>query len=543
MSVIGVKQNKAWFIGGSSRPLNARGMTVDFQNNGEPDTNVFRDQIESSLQKRVLDDFQDQATFTDINVRTTPDKFVTPANLPEVLAGTTGVSVNVVAAPDETTPYTTYNVSVDKAVYADMLSRTNTKVLTAANAPIVTADPALGNIAVVTPVQNGNAIEYQVKVLALPVPSLIIDITYANLVTAIGASTLAPGFWYRFPYQCIHTIPYTTDLNTSSTLTIPTEHLLVQAINTNTLDRTTVRSMEHPQDIIHWRWEDNVVVTPTNEDPLFTTLYLDTIDPLMPNVFTKGAVLSTPYTRPGRIYYREDTIQRISTPYDFRGVVYRRWALKKDGSGNYVYKNTLTYTPGTLYKHHDVILNAGVNWLVIYPFTATASISNHNYNLVSLNDMIASATGNTPQFIATNSTSFVIFDTDNQYFTSTKVEIDVDTPYEDHFTFYNAAGTLQAFNVKIKDYIPAWIEAVTWEFYPNVVFGTHLGGGITPITNVTIGNFSYDLTMFNVTSVTISDYCRNIFINGRASGNIGDIIVEENNQFLHIDQSPVGGDS
>ncbi len=499
---------------------------------------VFENLLTTVYKKRAGSDFQDQATFTDINNRVNIDKATTPDNLPKVSTADGAIILTEIAAVNEAAPYKTYRVNLDKAVYNDLLSGDVDKVLTAANYPSVTSTSLT-----VTPVQDGDSIEYQVELPALPSVNLIIDITYANLVTAIGASTLKPGFWYRFPYQCIHTIPYTNVLNTSSSLTIPTEHLLVQAISTNTLDRIQVRSMEHPQDIIHWRWEDNVVVTPTNEDPLFTTLYIDTIDALMPNVFTKGSVLSTPFTRAGRIYYREDTIQRISTPYDFRGVVYRRWALKKDGSGNYVYKNTLTYTNTTLYKHHDIILNAGINWLVIYPFTATSSISNHNYNMINLNDAIASSTGNTPQFIATNSTTYVVFDTDSQYFTSSKVEIDVDTTFQDAFTFYNAAGTLQAFNVQIKDYIPAWIEAVTWEFYPNVVFGTHLGGGITPITNVSIGNFSYDLTLYNVTSVTISNYCRNIFINGRASGNIGDIILEENNQFLHIDQSPVGGDS
>jgi len=546
MSVIGTKQNKAWFIAGSGRPLNARGMTVDFQNQGEPDTEVFRNQIESSLQKRAAADFQDQATFTDVNNRVNIDKFTTPDNLPVVDNGTTGISINVVAAANETTPYTTYAVSIDKSTYADVLAGESDTVLTPDNYPIVSASSDPGNVATVTPVQNGNAVEYIIEVTSLPLASLIIDITYNNLVTAIGTSTLKPGFWYKFPYQCIHQIPYTNVLNTSSSLTIPTENLLVQAISSNSLDRTNVRSLEHPQDIIHWRWEDNKVVTPTNEDPLFTSLYIDTVNNGMnPASFAKGSItfVGPTVNRAGRIYYREDTIQRISTPYDFRGVVLRRWGLKKDGSGNYVFKNALTYTPATLYKFHDVILDAGINWLVVYPFTATASIGNHTYNMVNLNNMVAAAAGNTPQFIATNSTTYVLFDTDNQYFTSTKVEIDVDAAFEDHFTFYNAAGTLQAFNVQVKDYIPAWIEAVTWEFYPNIVFGTHLGGGITPITNVTIDNFSYDITLYNVTSIAISSYCRDIFINGRANGNIGDILIERNNQFLHIDQQSVGGES
>lgn len=539
----GVKQLAIWFFNASTGRINSRGKTIDFKDNGEPDEQVFRNLVETVYKKRVADDFQDQATYQDVNNRVNIDKATTPDNLPVTVSDNdAAIVVTETDATNESAPHKTYKVKLNKAVYNDILAGDDDKVLTAANYPVVTSpDSSI----TVTPVQVGNSIEFQIELPALPSINLIIPITYTDLVTAINTSTLKPGYWYQFAYQCIHQIPYTNVLNTSSTLTIPTETLLVQALSVNSLDRTQVRCLEHPQDIIHWRWEDNKVVTPTNEDPLFTTLYMDTInDGMSSSKFAKGTIsfVSPTVNRAGRIYYREDTIQRISTPYDFRGVVLRRWALSKDGNGFYVFKNTLSYTASTSYKHHDIILDGANYWLVVYPFVSTASISNHTYNLVRLNDIIAPSSGNTPQFIATNPTSYVIYDTDNQYF-STKVEIQVDSTFEDHFTFYNVQGTLQAYNVKIKDYIPAWIEAVTWEFYPNIVFGTHLNGGITPITNVEIANFSYDLTLFNLTSVRIGAFCRDIFINGRANGSIGNIDIADNNQFLHIDQMPLGGET
>src|SRR6185503_2853881 len=178
------------------------------------------------------------------------------------------ISVSSIAATSDANPSVTYNLDVHKATYGDILADNPNVVLTPVNYPTVTSTTLT-----VTPTQVGNSIDYQVELPALPSIALIVDITYTNLVALINSSTLVPGVWYRFVYQCIHQIPYTNVLNTSSSLTIPTEHLLVQAINTNTLDRISVRSMEHPQDIIHWRWEDNLVVTPTNDGPLFTTTF------------------------------------------------------------------------------------------------------------------------------------------------------------------------------------------------------------------------------------------------------------------------------
>ncbi len=543
----GVKQLVAWFFDGANRALNSRDKTVDFSDGGEPNQQVFENMLKTTLLKKVdINNFQDQATYTQINSKTTPDKFVTPLNLPQTieLSGNP-IKVAAIAAPNEGNPYITYRISADKATYGDVLAGNSDTILTPDNYPIVSASLDADNVATVTPQQNGNAVEYVVKVANLPLSSLIINTTYTNLVAAIGASTLKPGFWYKFSYQCIHQIPYTNVLNTSSTLTIPTEDLLVQAISSNMLDRTNVRSIQHPQDIIHWRYEDNKVVTPTNEDPLFTQLYIDTVNDGITNTatFSKGAVsyVVPQVDRPGRIYYREDTIQRISTPYDFRGVVLRRWALKKNGSGSYIFKNALTFTPSTLYKHHNIILDSGTYYIVIYPFTSTSTFSDNFSNIRSLTQIVSSSAGATPQYIATNPTAYIFYDTDNQYFTSTKVEADVDnTLFQDQFTFYNSSNTLQAYNVHIKNYIPAWIEAVTWEFYPNIVFATHLGGGITPITNVSIDKFSYDLTLYNVTSLEIGNYCRDIFINGRANGNIGHIKIENHNQFIHLDQFILG---
>lgn len=550
MAVVGVKQLKEWFLSiTGARPLNSRGKTVDFQDNGEPDEQVFRNLMESSLFKKVDgSNFQDQATFQEINTRTTPDKFTTPANLPKVSAqANTPISITTIPAADETDPAVTYRADVAKATYATINAGLSNTMLTPENYPLVTADPETGNLVTVTPVQSSNKIDYRVKVMpsALPSTDLIIDTNYTNLMTLLSTSTLQPGKWYRFSYRCIHQIPYTNVLNIDSALTVNSEDLLVQAISTSLLDRTSVRSMQYPQDIIHWRYEDNIVTTPTNEDPLFTSLFLNTLDPLIPNKFTGGAIsyVSPTVNRAGRIYYREDTIQRVSTPYDFRGVVFRRWALEKDGNNNYSFKNALTYTNATLYKYHEIILHSGIYYLVVFPFTSTVIFEDHLVNLTPLNSIFSSGFGAVPVYIATNPTAYILYNTDNVYFTSSTLEINVTTDYQDSFTFYSNANTLMAYNVHIENYIPAWVEAVTWEFYPNIVFGNHLIGGATPITNVKIGRFSYDLTLYNVTSIDIDNYCRDIFINGRANNDIGNIKISKNNQYIHLDQYVAGGET
>ena len=126
-------------------------------------------------------------------------------------------------------------------------------------------------------------------VITIPTPtiSLVEDITYAALVVKVGASTLEPGKKYNITdFATRHIIPNSGGTpNTGST-----EALIVTAIAANKLDMLA-ESTTYPQDIIHYELVDS----------------------------------STAGGDKGRIFYREDTKQNISTGYDWRNVKFRRF--------------------------------------------------------------------------------------------------------------------------------------------------------------------------------------------------------------------------
>lgn len=118
------------------------------------------------------------------------------------------------------------------------------------------------------------------------------NITYADLIIAMGAGTLDIGAWYLITdFRTREQIPATTDFNLGTV-----EPLLVLAISA-----------------------DNIGLTAYSDRfPLDEIIY-------SPNDVAFGADM-------GRILYRKDTRFNLSTWYDFRNCVFRRW---DDGAGNF----------------------------------------------------------------------------------------------------------------------------------------------------------------------------------------------------------------
>lgn len=136
----------------------------------------------------------------------------------------------------------------------------------------------------------------------------VVDITYANLVTAIGASTLIKGTQYRVTdFATVHTIP-----NSSPTLvnTATTEPIIVTALSTNVISNVAY-SETYPTDTI-WYTVSNSLLSGA----------------------TKGVITK-----------RVDNYLNIETPYDFRGVRFRRYKL-----------NPTAWSSGTAYNLYDVVL-------------------------------------------------------------------------------------------------------------------------------------------------------------------------------------------
>jgi hypothetical protein len=189
----------------------------------------------------------------------------------------------------------------------------------------------------------------------------ITDITYANLVIAIGAATLVPGNFYRLTdYRTIHQIPDTSTINTCAL-----EPLVLLATGTQSI-ATRVWSASYTYDHIEYNWALDLAEDGT-----------------------------TP--RPGFITYRKDYQDNIAAWCDWRGYLLRRYALIQDNSYNwdsgstYAVGDLVQYTTNNyLYFCYNTVSVAGTNpltddkhWIkvadlssLIYQFTVGQKIGN-----------------------------------------------------------------------------------------------------------------------------------------------------------------------
>lgn len=189
----------------------------------------------------------------------------------------------------------------------------------------------------------------------------ITDITYANLVIAIGAATLVPGNFYRLTdYQTIHQIPDASTINTCAL-----EPLVLLATGTQSI-ATRVWSASYTYDHIEYNWALDLAEDGT-----------------------------TP--RPGFITYRKDYQDNIAAWCDWRGYLLRRYALIQDSSYNwdsgstYAVGDLTQYTTNNyLYFCYNTVTVPGTNPLVddkhwikvadlsslIYQFTVGQKIGN-----------------------------------------------------------------------------------------------------------------------------------------------------------------------
>lgn len=141
-------------------------------------------------------------------------------------------------------------------------------------------------------------------------------VTYNELVTLIGAGDLVPGSFYEVPYECIHRIVGTTDLNTASAQYVQEiETFLVQALSVDTIS-PWVHSRNYPGDSILWDLTNNLA-----ED---------------------GST-----ARPGKVLFREDKQNDLSAFYDFRAVLFRVGATA----------GTTTWTTGQNWTRGQIVNN------------------------------------------------------------------------------------------------------------------------------------------------------------------------------------------
>lgn len=392
----------------------------------------------------------------------------------------------------------------------------------------------------------------------------IIDITFEDLLALIDSSTLVPGSYYKFDYKTIHVIPYTTDVHTGTV-----EPLIVLAISTDKLDYKA-HSPLYPDDIIHYtpydtRLNEHVgdeylnpspfesldsgaldspILTPDMASTSTTTIYgpgTSSFSPYYHAAFnTSPAAVGGPggtVQRPGRIYYREDTINRRSTPYDFREVRMRRWNLHYEPAGGSLSGLKITSSvllsnsianatqilqgqiivddyngpsTGHAYDYRGYIYIARQNFEWDASINTTNALSDYAQEFKAAIDWIKSGIllhSMTPD----NCT--IIEGVNSIPYTELTFEVN-NSSYVDYLTFnkgFEGAGSYtdnqRCHNTHIKNYVAAYLEQVTWEFYPNIIFRGHC-------TDVTVEPMAQNATIESCNSLTIGHACDNLRISG-----------------------------
>ena len=157
-------------------------------------------------------------------------------------------------------------------------------------------------------------------------------VTYDELLTKVNNSELEPGTNYLITdFRTVHHIldnstSRTGDINTGSL-----EPLIVKAVTINELDKEAI-STAYPKDIIYYN---------INSDIRDIAFYNDDESPVA--------------GYKGQIYFRHDTIQNVSTWYDFRNVKFRRWLV---GATAWVSENS--YTAKDVVEYNDILYKCKV---------------------------------------------------------------------------------------------------------------------------------------------------------------------------------------
>ena len=193
--------------------------------------------------------------------------------------------------------------------------------------------------------------------------SKAVSVTYAELQALVTASSLEVGQKYL-----ISDFAQSYNIFDGSTMTIIEEQtgvlepIIVTAASTNSIYKEAISTL-YPKDTIHYS--------------------LDLLDDRDIG-FGDGA--GTPLSNfKGQIYYREDTVQNVSTRYDFRNVKFRRWAVdavEYSEGERYVAKDVCKSTiDGKIYKCITETIGEGdptvntADWVLWFDITADAFVS------------------------------------------------------------------------------------------------------------------------------------------------------------------------
>ncbi len=379
---------------------------------------------------------------------------------------------------------------------------------------------------------SGGTIEIPFNVTSNIIRGLTFDQIYANYT----ANTLNAGHWYEFEFQTIHKIPYTNVIHYGDF-----ETLQIYAVSSNSFHFEAM-SVDFPMDKLYYNIDDihlyEIVETINPVSPVLSGTTGNVTPPIfsLNNNILSGSTLS----RPGRIYYREDTINRLSASYDWRNVVYRRYNLT--GPAHIVNPSDIMETTSQIKTAEVYNSTGGTSYLSL--IDSYGSINTTNGFIVDLSSNIGnlysyqqfSATPDYFRYYGYNIAQYGGIPPYNNYYL---LQVD-NSNYVEYKTFF----TGQCFNIQITDHIASFSESISYEYYPNIVFkgrcnNVTIGNYCSNITvvetgNITIGDFNSDITIFSnnttETVIKIGDNNRNILINNRPYSTRNDIKIGNNNE-------------
>jgi hypothetical protein len=335
--------------------------------------------------------------------------------------------------------------------------------------------------------------------------TLMVSVTYSELMGHIGNSTLVEGAMYKITnFQTKHIIPNSAHLNVQGTvyedkLTAPNnlsegvEELVVIALSSNKVSQEAF-SIQFPQDTIR-------------------------ID-LTSNLCEDG---TTPRT--GKIVYRKDTVRNIELYYDWRNVRFIRYKL-----------NPAVYNASTSYASGSIVINGGNIFVCLIAntigITPTHSYTNYNWaQIYAKNTGLQTVNLHIGHLAANNKLGRWTVPTDTTSYRHVWTFNNVTN--EANETVSNAASHTGLLNISYQ-------STTTNNGYNNIVYYAPINTGVW-FRNVSIGYFCSDMTFVRGgVELTIGNECvNNLFAATVEEGSIS--TYSSNNIFMEGGEYPSTG--
>ena len=213
-------------------------------------------------------------------------------------------------------------------------------------------------------------------------PIGLISISYDDLLIKVTNSELKPGASYLITdFRTVHHILDNSTSRTGDVNIGELEPLIVKAVTIDELDKEAISTV-YPKDTIYYT---------INSDIRDIAFYNDGGSPVA--------------GYKGQIYFRHDTIQNVSTWYDFRNVKFRRWLV-----GATAWVSESSYTGNDVVEYNDIlykckVTHSGVsttpdsdstNWIKWLDKTVNWSWTSHNFQFYVGDTTISNLTMSNP---------------------------------------------------------------------------------------------------------------------------------------------------